>query len=414
MPLASHRRSLDPGALVFREGEPGTCAYVIESGSVEVSALRGSAAVVLARLTAGDLFGEMALIENRPRSATVRAVGETTLIEIPRDLVMRKMQSTDPLIRLVLRVILRRLRKTSRLLDPNALAARGFDPEATLDDTGLRKARAEALRDLQREQRLEDAIVRGEFEAFFQPMVSLKTGCTAGFEAVLRWRSPEAGVLAPDAFVGLAEDSGLMGLLTRIILERACGALPVLQKAVGAASTIAPPAHVSFNLSARELADPAIVEDVLSAARLAQIDPHHLQVEVTEGAIMVDPVRAEWVLRSLKSNGLSVGVDDFGTGYSSLSYLQRYPVDVLKLDGSFVTALPARGETRKIVRAILRMARDLDLVTVAEGVEREDELALVQEYGCDLAQGFLLAPPLPLEDAALVGSQRFAVSPSAA
>jgi len=197
-----------------------------------------------------------------------------------------------------------------------------------------------------------------------------------------------------------------MRRLTKVVLPTVCGAVGPLQHAVAGGFPAVPLAFVSLNLSAGELAEATIVDAIVGALDAAAVDPRHLQVEVTESVLMEDPERSARVLLDLKRHGVLVGVDDFGTGYSSLAYLQHLPIDVLKIDRSFVTALPGNAGSRKIVRAVTHLAADMGLVTVAEGVERTEELALLHDFGCDLAQGFLFAPPLPLAETVAVAGQR--------
>ncbi len=409
MPDTLQRQRVIPGELIFQEGESASCAYVIESGTVAITTSRGGSEVMLAALHAGDVFGEMALIDDKPRSATVRAVDPATLIILGREQVQRKLEGADPLIKLFMRVILRRLRRTSGLVGDGALTIGDGRLEDSADDTAFRSLRQQAIEMLDRERSLEQGLERGEFEVFFQPMVSLANGCATGFEAVLRWHLADGSMREPATFIPLAEEAGLIARLTRTVLKGACEAILPLQDAVTMSCPAAAPPFVSLNLSAGELHEATLVEAILGALGAAAVDPSNLQVEVTESVLMDDPEQAARVLRRLKSHGITVGVDDFGTGYSSLSYLQHLPVDVLKIDRSFITAMPGSSGSRKIVRAVARLARELELVTVAEGVEHANELALVRECGCDLAQGFLFAPPQSLADTLDIARQRFAL-----
>jgi EAL domain-containing protein (putative c-di-GMP-specific phosphodiesterase class I) len=404
--LQRHRAAA--GEVIFREGEAANCAYVIESGLVTIIAARGGNEVELARLRAGEPLGEMALLDDRVRSATARALEPTTLIVVGHDQVMRKLAGSDPLIRMFLRVVLRRLRRTSALVGKATTGADLWELDQEVDDTGFRRLRREAIEMLDRETELERGLERDQFEMFFQPIVSLASGHAAGFEALLRWRQPDGGVREPSTFIPLAEQAGLMRRLTRVVLPAVCGAVEPLQRAVAGGLAALPPAFVSFNLSAGELAEASLVDTVVAALDTAAVDPRHLQVEVTESVLMEDPERSARVLLDLKGHGVSVGVDDFGTGYSSLAYLQHLPIDVLKIDRSFVSALPESAGSRKIVRAVAHLAADMGLVTVAEGVERPEELTFLRDYGCDLAQGFLFAPPLPLAETVAVACQRLA------
>ena len=404
--LKRHRAAA--GEVIFREGEAAECAYVIESGVVTITAAREGAEVELARLRAGEPLGEMALLDDRVRSATASALEPTTLIIVGRDQVMRKLAGADPLIRMFLRVVLRRLRRTSGLVGKAATDSGLLQLDQEVDDTGFRQLRREAIEMLDRETELERGLERGQFEMFFQPMVSLENGHAAGFEALLRWRQPDGGVREPATFVPLAEQAGLAARLTRVVLPAVCGAVVPLQRAVAGGVPAMPPAFVSLNLSAGELAETALVDTIVAALDAAAVDPRYLQVEVTESVLMEDPEQSARVLLDLKGHGVTVGVDDFGTGYSSLAYLQHLPLDVLKIDRSFVARLPESAGSRKIVRAVARLAADMGLVTVAEGVERPEELAFLRDYGCDLAQGFLFAPPLPLAEAVSAAGRRLA------
>jgi len=405
------RQRVAPGMVIFRQGDRGDCAYVIESGAVEISAMRLGGQVVLARLGAGDLFGEMALVDDAGRSATARAVESATLMVIRREQVTRKINAADPLIALILRIVLQRLRATSRRVERSTPAAAAPPGGASLDDTAMRRLRARAIGMLDREQQFESALDRGEFEVCLQPIVDLRTARAAGFEALVRWRQADGSVVEPDAFLGLMEEIGLIDRLGRLVLERSCDAVRGVPAPEGTPGEEAVPPFVSLNLSATQLAAPGMVEEFSAAVRAAGIDPRRVVVEVTESVLMEDPERVASVLRRLKSDGHGVFVDDFGTGYSSLAYLQHLPVDVLKIDRSFITAAAPEGDNGKIVRAVARLAQELQLGTVAEGVERPSDLALVRACGCDLAQGFLFAPPVALTELAEVAQRCFFPAP---
>ncbi len=407
------RRHAAAGEVIFREGDDADCAFVIEAGAVTITASRGGAPVTLATLRAGEPLGEMALLDAKVRSATATAVEPTSLMVVGRDQVQRKLAAADPLIRLFLRVVLRRLRRTSRLVGEVA-GGGGAAAGDEVDDTGMFRLRLQALDQIKRETELADGLVRGEFVVYYQPMVRLETGCAAGFEALLRWRHPDGAVREPESFIALAEGAGAMGRLTLHVLAGVCSALPRLQAGAAAACPPGAPAYVSFNLSARDLADPRTVDAFLAALAAAPVDPRHLQVEVTESVLMEDPERAAQVLLRLKQSGVSVAVDDFGTGYSSLAYLHHLPLDVLKIDRSFIAGLHAGDGSRKIVRAVAHLAADMGLATVAEGVETSEQLELVRELGCDLAQGFLFAPPQPVDEALVTAGRHLAPLPAPA
>jgi len=220
------------------------------------------------------------------------------------------------------------------------------------------------------------------------PIVSAESLRLAGFEALIRRRHPERGVVSPSNFVEVAERSGLIVPIGLWTLQQACAALPDLE--AGAAEE---PLFMSVNLSARQVAAPELVASVAQAIEASGIDPARLKLEITESVLMANPETAISVLLELRSLGLAIAVDDFGTGYSSLSYLHRFPIDVLKIDRSFMANMLTDGHSLKIVRTISHLAKDLGLKVIAEGVERHEEAILIKDLGCDYLQGYLFLPP---------------------
>jgi EAL domain-containing protein (putative c-di-GMP-specific phosphodiesterase class I) len=396
MTEALFRHTVPAGALIFREGEVGDVAYIVDRGRVEIAALRGGRKTVLAHLGPGELFGEMALIDEQVRSATAQAVEETTLIVVQRDQVRQKIDGADPLLSLLLKVVLDRLRQTTRLLAPRQPGTEA--PATSPPGRSFEEVRQRALSTLQLERELQQALTRSEFEVYFQPIVATFTARAAGFEALIRWRHPERGLVSPSRFIDAAERSGLIVPMGLWMLRESCLAVPSLEEA---AATVADSGHLfmSVNLSARQISDPELVEQIRSIIEETRIVPRWLKLEVTESVLMAEPDRAVTVLSDLKSLGVELAVDDFGTGYSSLSYLHRFPIDVVKVDRSFVSTMLTDKGSFKIVRSITRLASDLGLKVVAEGVEQSAELELLREFGCEYAQGYLFSRPLPLAEA---------------
>jgi EAL domain-containing protein (putative c-di-GMP-specific phosphodiesterase class I) len=307
---------------------------------------------------------------------------------------------------LLLKVILDRLRATNSMLD---LQRQGSAPTPLppQHDRGYDDVRERALDVLRAEQRLRQGIARGELEAFYQPVVCSEDGRTGGFEALLRWRQPERGVLSPHEFIGLAESTGLIVEIGEQSMAVACRALAELQVALDAVFADVPPAFMAVNLSARQVAAPGLVERIRGILDSSGMAADRLKLEVTESVLMAEPQQAVVLFNQLRALGITLAIDDFGTGYSSLSYLNRFPIDVLKIDRSFVMHMLSDSASLKIVRTIIRLARELGMAVVAEGVEHLDEVALLRELGCDYLQGFLFAKPLPLPDALHVIRRRF-------
>ena len=251
--------------------------------------------------------------------------------------------------------------------------------------------RAGAMRRLEVERELREALDRDELALYYQPVVNLRSGEITGLEALVRWRHPERGVLDPSEFVSIAEDSGLIEPIGRWVQERA-------SRQALAWHQLRPdsrPYDVAVNLSARQVAHrdlPATVEEIIARTG---IDPQHLRLEITESVLVEESATASSSLHALNELGVRLVLDDFGTGYSSLAYLNRFPFHALKIDRSFVDALGIEQEPTAIVEAIIGMARALSLEVIAEGVESEVQLAELRRLGCDYAQGHLFHPAMP-------------------
>ncbi len=265
-----------------------------------------------------------------------------------------------------------------------------------------------ALARLQREGELRRAVTRqladaegeraapgaGAFHLAYQPIVALATGEVQGVEALLRWRHPERDTVPPSEFIPLAEETGLIVPLGRWALHAACRQAGAWRRTHPGAAAL----RVSVNVAERQLRDPGFVADVRAALAAGGLPSDALLVEITESALMQEPERVRRTLGALKALGVRLAVDDFGTGYSSLSYLQRFPIDVLKIDKSFVDGVASEEGDLAIARTVVALGRTLGLRTVAEGVETEAQRAALAALGCDLGQGYLFARPLAGRD----------------
>ena len=250
--------------------------------------------------------------------------------------------------------------------------------------------RENAVRAMRIEQELQRALEQGELRLYYQPGVDLATGQVVGAEALVRWEHPRRGLIVPDRFLGVAEETGLIVPLGMWVLDETCRHLAEWQSRPDTAHL-----HLSVNLSARELTHPDLVSSVLGCVRESGVDPHSLTIEVTESTAMADGDTGFRALRDLSSEGIRVAIDDFGTGYSSLEQLRRMPVDIVKVDRSFVSGMAADSTDREIVAAVVGMGRALKLCVVAEGIETAEQAEALRELGCDIGQGYLYARPLP-------------------
>ncbi len=233
------------------------------------------------------------------------------------------------------------------------------------------------------------AIERAEFHLDYQPQFALASGRLEGFEALVRWQHPNLGLVAPAHFISLAEETGFIVPLSRWALEAACAA------AMTWPATPAGPPTLAVNVSMRHLTDPSLLGDIRTALARSGLPAQRLVLEITESMLVRDPAQILEVLDELKRAGIAIALDDFGTGYSSLERLRRFPIDVVKIDKTFVEQLDGfNGDGRTFVQAILRLARELQLATIAEGIESESQREALQLMGCDSGQGFLLSRPL--------------------
>jgi len=231
---------------------------------------------------------------------------------------------------------------------------------------------------------LREGLDEDQYELHYQPQVCLSSRSLVGFEALIRWRHPDRGIVSPDDFIPLAETTGLIIPIGLEVLNQACS----LMKRNGNN-----PTKVAINLSAKQLHSSSLLGDIQNAIDAFGIDPGKLEIEVTESVAMFNVEANIAILRGIKNLGVSIAIDDFGTGYSSLSYLKQLPVDILKIDRSFVSNLLNSREDRAIVTAIITLAQTLNLTVVAEGVENISQLNLLQSMECDVAQGYLFGKP---------------------
>jgi diguanylate cyclase (GGDEF)-like protein/PAS domain S-box-containing protein len=254
---------------------------------------------------------------------------------------------------------------------------------------------ARALERLDMESALRRALERGELEVHYQPKVELATGRFSGMEALVRWRHPQRGLLAPTHFIPLAEETGLIRPLGQWVLEEACRQTRIWREETPDATIV-----TSVNLSASEFQQSTLCEDVACALRSSGVDPRCIQLEITESVAMENAESAVATLHRLRALGVQLAIDDFGTGYSSLAYLKRFPVDALKIDRTFITGLMQASEDASIVDAVVSLAHALNLLVVAEGVETAEIAARLAALGCELGQGYYFAKPLPRDQAA--------------
>jgi len=238
------------------------------------------------------------------------------------------------------------------------------------------------------------ALAQEEFFLAYQPIVDLGTRVLLGVEALVRWRHPEAGVLMPASFIHVLEECGQIAALGRWVLKRACRDVCAWRNSIAGASGL----RLAVNISARHLQHGELVHDVLQALENSGFESGNLVIELTESTMMYNTEVNLERFHRLKQLGVKLAIDDFGTGYSSLSYLHRFPIDILKIDRSFVNGLTSSGDGPDLARAVITLGETLGLDTVAEGIELEPQVAALLALGCVAGQGFLFAPARSLEE----------------
>jgi diguanylate cyclase (GGDEF)-like protein len=252
-----------------------------------------------------------------------------------------------------------------------------------------------ALQLLQLESDLCRAINQQEFIVHYQPIVDLSTGRIVGFEALVRWHHPQRGMVSPNSFIPIAEETGLIIPIGNWVLREACHQLRLWQKE----KLKGIPLFMSVNLSVRQFAQPELIEQIDKILEETQLSPQSLKLEITESAIMDNANSAAVILQKLRERSIQLSIDDFGTGYSSLSYLHSFPINTLKVDRSFVRRIDGNPKNLGLIPAIMSIAQTMGMSAIAEGIETTQQLAQLRTLGCGFGQGYLFSKPMDAERA---------------
>jgi EAL domain-containing protein (putative c-di-GMP-specific phosphodiesterase class I) len=394
---AFDREVFEGQELVFQWGDPGDSAYVIEEGCVEVLTGVGAEQRRIAILTEGAMFGEVALLDRQPRTASVRALVPTRLIRIDRSHVEELLLRSDSVIQYLMQLLLARFRSTHDAAGlqqrPDAAASTTADAAPAAVD--LHKA---AVRTLSLAQDLSDAIDRQQLELFYQPLIAFDRLAVVGFEALVRWHHPTLGLVSPAEFIPLAEKTGLIHRIGLWVLQRAVTDWIELRAFCAADTGLQ--TFMSINLSAPELGGGDIVAAVQSCLREYGVAPNELRIELTETIIIQNMEDVARSLHSLRALGVGIALDDFGTGYAGLDYLQSLPFTCLKIDKTFVQQVTQSERSLHIIKAALELARSFGMSTIAEGIEDAEIAAQLSAMGCSHAQGYHYGKPMPKDQIA--------------
>ncbi len=403
---------------LFEEGDVGDCAYIIESGSVELSIDKGGKILIIATLGEGEVLGEMAIIDKRPRTATARALEETKTIAIPLDYIEQKIEAADPTVRLFLRLVMERYRDIHARLSHVLESMSSSHDEAPGDEidsptaeirnimsqymdmqkritsalslstfkakkSTLGEETIKSTRKLVTEEKiLKAALKNDEFCVYYQPIVELETGKTVGCEALVRWNHPSGKLVYPSEFIERAETSGLIIDLGYWIAERACQFQSRLN------SQFEQALFVTINLSGKQFDDSGLIQSLADIMDSTGAVREQIKFEITESLLLNNPELAGEALFKLKETRAKLVIDDFGTGYSSFSYLHRYPFDTMKIDGSFVQAMLRNKKSNEITKSLVNLSHDLGMNVVAECISSRSEAEMLRGYDTEYGQGF--------------------------
>lgn len=373
--MGSHLRFFEAGEVIFNQGEPSDCAYVIEHGQVDIYIDHES----LDTLVIGDLFGEMGVLDQKPRSTSAKALTQVALLEVKTNQITERLQSSDPIVKALVRVLLKRFRSLLSNDNPLANDTLFSEVESVIEDAGLNKIKLES--------ELRTAISNQQIETVYQPINDIDTGVIAGFEALSRWEHPEKGVISPFEFITLAEETDLIVDVGRLVFERACQVLRQL------------PEHyfININVSPKQLDNDLFLKHVVNLMKENGVAPSRLKLEITETMVVDFEQANEWI-QKCKALGFPICADDFGTGHSGMQQLVELDFDVLKVDQVFIKNMFENKKYATVLQSIARIGADLGMKLVAEGIEEKEQYQSLKLLGFDYGQGYYFGRPMSKED----------------
>lgn len=377
--------------IILKQGDMGDSAYIIESGRVEIILTKSDGSEQsLGTRGPGAMIGEMALIDKAPRTATVKAIEDCQLLEITQDDFSQRLDKADPILKMTTQVILTRYRDT--LLRTGIMNSQDscFLAETVEQEYAQSTSVVEAVKI---DNDFRQGLKNGEVTLHYQPLISFKTSRIAGFEALMRWTHPELGFISPGQFIPIIEDSGFIVEASQWALKKSLADLKHIESRTGHDDYF-----MSVNFSSNDFAADGFVDTVYEALSITDVEPKNLHLEITERLLMGQPDQAKETLDMCRKAGMSISIDDFGTGYSSLSYLHYFPIDTLKIDQSFIREMLNDENVMALVQSMIKLSQSLGLKTVAEGVETLEEAQELKKLGCDMAQGYYFAKPMPEEE----------------
>ncbi len=384
MGLSTHKLTFKKGQRVFKVGDEAHCAYIVESGTIDLYAISQEDELI-ASLSKGELLGEMGVIDKSKRSVSAFAATDLELLVIDREQITKRLEKADPIIRGVMEVLLRRIRNllgTSYEFD-QVVNHPGSDDNSIVTE-GLDKIRFE--------KELHQALEKGDINNVYQPMVCLKSGKIAGFEALSRWNHPEKGMVSPFEFITLAEESDLIKTMGLQIFDSACKQLAEFQKARDKVNNDLSPLFMSINVSAAQLTAENFFADIFAITQNYNVDPANIKIEITE-SLVVDYKKVKIWIDDCRNMGFKLSLDDFGTGYSGFQHLLELDFHTIKIDQAFTMSIDTNPKSLIMLEVITDMAKRMNMSVVAEGIEDLKCANKLKSIGVDYAQGYYFFKP---------------------
>jgi len=375
----------------MKQGDIGMNAYIIESGRVEIILTNGDGSEQsLGTRGSGAMIGEMALIDNAPRTATIRAIEECQLLEISKEDFSKRLEKADPVLKMTTQVILTRYR--DMLMRTGIMSYENSCSRAEAAELEYVQS-SEVVESIKIENEFKLALMNGDVSLHYQPLISFTSGRIVGFEALMRWNDPKAGFIPPSQFIPIIEDSGFIVEASRWALKKSLMALKNIEAQTGHDDYF-----MSVNFTSHDFAADGFIESVYETLSVTDVKPQNLHLEITERLLMGQPEQAKETLDMCRAAGMGISIDDFGTGYSSLSYLQSFPINTLKIDRSFINDMMNDDGAMALVKSMLQLSHNMGMKTIAEGVETAEQAHQLKDMGCEIAQGYHFARPMPEGD----------------
>ncbi|WP_223789794.1 EAL domain-containing protein [Marinicella meishanensis] len=376
--MSYHIKQYQPGEIIFHGGDRSDCAYIIEQGQVEIYV--ESSESIIDILNEGELFGEMGVLDQSPRSTSARALTAVTLLEVRTQQITNRLAESDPIVKALVGVLLKRFRSMLPSGQINAGNNNLLEQVASvIEQAGISKFKLES--------ELRIAINGGQVQTVFQPINDIQSNHITGFEALSRWQHPERGFISPVEFIALAEETDLIIEVGDLVFTRAIEMLTQLPDHV----------FININVSSRQLDDDQFLNRVLSRVQDHHISPERLKLEITETMVVDFELAKKW-LDKCRNIGFPVCADDFGTGHSGMEQLVELNFDVLKVDQVFIRNMFKNQRYQTILKAIAHIGHSLGTKLVAEGVEDASQHDMLKQLNFDFGQGYFFGKPMSKEE----------------